>query len=259
MPSTLRAQTVASMSAMCAVFFRCLVVLSLAALASCGGGAATDGRVIPLGEFEAHELSVEMSPEMVSIMARFRASVAVNAEWFRDYIHQFPEADTNDPFGSALPFHENFGIREEEYEQLLDFMKNDMQEYQEVRPFSMEVSGSEDRLRIVSAGRYEALVGITFDFEADQVETPWGTLTGSEPKVLTKNEKPAGPFEGRIWTLEEGDAEAAIFDGEGVARFLRFMIGERENGRKGHLYAMLRVIDQGEVLVNETIVLQWDL
>ena len=128
---------------------RSIFILFLTLLTAWSGGAPSDGRVIPVGEFEARELTMEMRPETISIMARFRASVEVNAEWFRDYIHQFPDADTSPPR----------------------------------------------------------------DFEADQIEAPLGTLTESRPHVIDK----------------------------------------------GHLHAMLRVIDEGEVLVNETITLRWDL
>ena len=234
--------------------------IALAVLSSCSGSDRDlIGGVLPLGEVQAHVLESKMSAEMNSIILRFRASLSVNAEWFLEYARGFPDADPSDPLASALPYHENFGVREEEYEQLLEAIAQGMRSLEEGEPVTLQVSSFEERARILGEGPAAGLNGIIFDLEADRIETPWGTLAKPWPKSIAAESGGMGPFEGQEWYLAEGDSMSAILKGEGVAKSIRIMLGERNGGTHGALYAQLRVVKDGEALVNETIALQWEL
>src|SRR5688500_3378358 len=49
------------------------------------------------------------------------------------------------------------------------------------------------------------LTGISVDFAADRVTTPYGRLEGSQAIAVTDPESPTGPWSGRRWSLDTVD------------------------------------------------------
>lgn len=68
---------------------------------------------LPTGEIEVTILEFVTDPRAAELSERIQASLAGKQEWLQQWVREQSKT------GEALPWHENFGITEAEYEEML--------------------------------------------------------------------------------------------------------------------------------------------
>lgn len=192
-------------------------------------------------EVDVEILGIKSPEDITRIQTTFDKSMRENGQWFLAYVKS--EART----GEALPYHPNFGITEDEYKRLGEFLKS----------FKL-VPVAKGRLKFTAHSDLKTLIenvdglrefdGIVIDFEHNQVTTHWGTASSDKP-VHTDEQSALGRWDGSCWRLNAGTIES------GSMTILEFDIGRQAATALNLMHLRAAVVDKGKKTVNvETII-----
>jgi hypothetical protein len=198
------------------------------------------------GKAEADIMAIGMEPdkamELNKISAKMRAKMMEKQEWFASY------SSENMKDGEALPYHENFGITEEEYNKILtaqDHMKLIKQGDSPV-----EVSRSGDKL-IVKAGSTENFQEIVFDLKKNTVQTPFGELPYGDQIKASENQTVTGPWNGHVWEIDEGNVDSpediTSMDENTAIKTVSLYTGKMEETGESLIYIRYKELKEGKV------------
>jgi hypothetical protein len=118
---------------------------------------------------------VIQSERQLELTAKFQQAVRVNYEWFLKYAEEIREP------GKPLPFHENFGLSEDEYEELLSFIGNIELASSRVIEYNI-IHG--DHTVILEPTEPENYFRVKVNFESNEVFFDAQTLTFKETVVV---------------------------------------------------------------------------
>ncbi len=159
-------------------------------------------------------------PELEGLAKRMQTAVAANAEWFRTYVEA---AGTNE-----LPYHQNFGLTEEEYRRLLSLSKAGMG-LQRVASVDISLNRSEDgTLTFVATPSDFPLHLVSISANGNVAETPFGRLRRGPDISQRDANSPTGRWSGPRWENEEVSGSAAWR--------AQLAIGTREDFGDGIIY-----------------------
>jgi hypothetical protein len=198
------------------------------------------------GKAEADIMAIGMEPdkamELNKISAKMRTKMMENQEWFASY------SSENMKDGEALPYHENFGITEEEYNKVLtaqDHMKLIKQGNSPV-----EVSRSGDKL-IVKADSTENFQEIVFDLKKNTVQTPFGELPYGDEIKASDNQTVTGPWNGHVWEIDEGNVNSpediTSMDENTAIKTVSLYTGKMEETGESLIYIRYKELKEGKV------------
>jgi hypothetical protein len=198
------------------------------------------------GKAEADIMAIGMEPdkamELNKISAKMRTKMMENQEWFASY------SSENMKDGEALPYHENFGITEEEYNKVLtaqDHMKLIKQGNSPV-----EVSRSGDKL-IVKADSTENFQEIVFDLKKNTVQTPFGELPYGDEIKASDNQTVTGPWNGHVWEIDEGNVDSpgdiTSMDENTAIKTVSLYTGKMEETGESLIYIRYKELKEGQV------------
>jgi hypothetical protein len=198
------------------------------------------------GKAEADIMAIGVEPgkamELNKISAKMRAKMMENQEWFASY------SSENMKDGEALPYHENFGITEEEYNKILTVQDHMRLIKQGNSP--VEVSRSGDKL-IVKADSTENFQEVVFDLKKNTVQTPFGELPYSDEIQASENQTVTGPWNGHVWRIEEGNVESlediSSMDENSAIKTVSLYTGKMEETGESLIYIRYKELKDGQV------------
>lgn len=233
---------------------RFLAPFILLALASCGGeeSAASPSlqQLLPDGRVEARRMQIRLPLPIAGIAFVMQQSLQQNKEWAMEYM------EANDVPG-PLPYHENFGVTEEEYDRYIASVEAGESALRDDAAASFEVTHFGEKSKLRTGESLATVDGLEFDWSADAVRTPWGDLIGSEPLEILGEKAALAPFSGRRWELVEGKIDDALGTEAGTAKLLRVYLGTRNEGQDTLLFFRAASVVQGVIYVNDEVILQW--
>lgn len=247
---------------MSATLWRFAAVLALLPLAiSCSGSeapGADDSSALTAdypwadGENQVMRMDIGLPADIQVLADRVKEAVTAQPEWAA--MHAQINQDTAP--GEALPWHENYGITEEEYARVSAAISEGAITLTERGPTRFKAVTEAGITRFETDDDLATLGTVTIDWATDTLKTPWGEVRGSQPHSLTGGEVIA-PFEGRVWQMREGGAGAMRAGSKHKAVEIRALIGEREDGKLGYLHLKAISANNGVIYVNDEIILQW--
>jgi hypothetical protein len=159
-------------------------------------------------------------PELEGLAKRMQTAIAANADWFRSYV----EAAGTD----ELPYHEKFGLTEQEYERFLSLSKGGMT-LRPVAPVELLLRKSEDgTLTFEATPTNFPLHGVSISAGGDVAETPYGSLRRGPDINQRDANAPTGRWSGPRWEHEEVSGQ--------VAWRAQLALGTREDSKEGIIY-----------------------
>ena len=136
--------------------------------------------------------------EAETLMRQWLGALRADPEWYAAYskAHSRP--------GEPLPYHPKMGMSEARYQRMLALAKQTKLTRIERAALTVTREGP-TRVALHGGVALPDLTGISLDFAADRVTTPYGRLEGSRPIAVTDPESPTGPWSGRRWSLDTVD------------------------------------------------------
>lgn len=188
-----------------------LFLLFLAAFAGAGPLRAQDGEAgslptlpgLPEGTVDATVLTLQAPARTVELTRRMRTALATEQEWLAGYVRK--QARPEEP----LPWHENFGLTEDEYHELLS-----LAQALRLEPSGAGVLGiAREGQRTVfdgGDGPFASLDGVVLErgmkLEGSRLTTPFGTCSAFVPVVPDEATMGAtGLWSGAACRVVDGD------------------------------------------------------
>lgn len=154
-----------------------------------------------MGEFISAPATVEarivvlgLDPEVRVLAERVRSNMSKHSEWLQSYVRELQP-------GQEAPYHQNFGVSEEEYQALL----------KGVRGLNLVPVGSatltfeyreDDTVRISGLPGEAPFDQIIYEPVSDSILCSYGTLTKSEQTTGRLSAAAETGWTGRTWTMQ---------------------------------------------------------
>ena len=167
--------------------------------------------------------------EAETLMRQWLGALRADPEWYASYskAHSRP--------GEPLPYHPKMGMSEAQYQRMLSLAKQMKLTRIERAVLTVTREGA-TRVALHGGAALPDLTGITVDFAADRVTTPFGRLEGSEPISVTDPESATGPWSGRTWRVDTVDPATR----QGAA--VQFNLGRLADGTPILYYDAKRIV-----------------
>jgi hypothetical protein len=168
---------------------------------------------------------------------RFKAAVDQRPDWMREYAAQHRGQ-------RPLPWHENFGLTREEYQEYYE--KSRVKAYVKAGETTLEVKRGERVVEIRFDEGEGAMSPISLDLAALTLDTPLGTLALESKRNTEPDSSPLTPSQYYLWTedREEGNTRTYIY----------CTIGRHTGtGRNFIHYVLTRLVDKKPVLDKEAV------
>jgi hypothetical protein len=174
---------------------------------------------LPSGRVKVSIYEVRAPDRLAELVKRMEDSTAKNIEWWRQYRAQHK---------GTLPYHPNFGISEQEYEEFrrLFEMSIVLQKADEGEiDFQTD---SENGTRLATQGSLAPLHGISIRLATNCVETSYGELADHSRIEVSATQHVTGPWQGHQWQRRIGTSD----DG----KLVTFAVGQHQATGDGILY-----------------------
>lgn len=235
---------------------RVVIPLAMLLFAACSAEdsapSASLQQLLPEGRVQAERLQIRPPLPIAAIGFVMQRSMKQHSQWYRSYLQEHGSI-------GALPYHENFGVSEEEYDRYIASMEAGESALRADAKVSFEVSHFGEKTKLKAAELLATMNNLEFDWTADTVRTPWGDLIGSQVYQLDREQAALAPFVGRRWEFSSGDIESALTTESGNAKLLKVYLGTRHDNREVLLYFRAASVQQGITYVNDEVILQWPM
>jgi hypothetical protein len=194
------------------------------------------------GKYTFYVYEMDIDPELQKVFNRYWISVSENREWYIEYLK-------NNKHGDTIPYHEKFGITEEEYDQLTPqlnstgFIVSDS--------FGVRVKKTKDNIVFDVKDGYTILNKIKIDCENEKIFV-YDNEVFYQKEINTKNDAPIF-WSGYEWMLESGKKEWIIYDKNANYYFIGLTIGRIINNKKTLLSVSMIHYEKGEPKLNFTL------
>jgi hypothetical protein len=230
----------------------CYTVLIVAALlaVNCGSESATSdpptaASLLPSAEAVVDVMTMVGPPRLTELSNKLQAAVQSKPDWWAEYI-------TTVTPGRPIPYHENLGLTENEYEEFQSLTSQ--MALSKTGEASLSVV-TEDSIQFTFHGDsiLANIEGLVIDLGDNAVQTPFGMAKEMNNIVASEGQEMSGPWNGVQWKLRTIDSLGSSFVN------LRFALGKLTESGRGILYYKVTAFDsvQGkrEILLN----LEYDL
>ncbi|WP_054948783.1 hypothetical protein [Numidum massiliense] len=205
------------------------------------------------GEFDVKVMEIGVSPdvakEMDKITKKFEASVAKDPQWFNDYMKKHHP--------NPLPYHKNFGITKEEYEQILKL--DELSTLNQTGKGKITVKKSANQ--IVIKGTDTGLIdNIAIDLKKDTVKTDLGELERGKDLKASPDQKITGPWNAFYWKLEDANIDMSKMDLSNIdenteVKSVKLNIGQLEETKETIILLQYKELkDGGQASKDEMII-----
>ena len=216
-----------------------VALLSLPGLAIAQEGlSAVADEVLSVGTTNMAILGVGASPQVEALSAQMQESLARNSEWLTSYLDEHADLQP----GEILPYHENFGITQEEYESLIQGF--DDLEVIELIEVPLQVAREEGGYRL-SSPPIEELGGVFIDIEEFGARTRFGIIDDCEVVLPNQENAGIGRWRGLTCRREEGNPLA-----DNYAMNLVFSIGRVVETQEFYVHFVVQEVEAGALTMN---------
>lgn len=182
-------------------------------------------------------------PEIEKFIAKVETSARKNKEWFAEY------TKTSKP-GAPLPFHENLGLTQEEYDEYIAlWAKREFKSTEEVMLVLRETFGK--TWSITATGEAGIISTLRYDPEKDTFRSPNGELKRLED-IKADAGSILGAWSGLEWRLEEETGLGKTKE--------NFAVGKYDDKPFGLVvYRVQEISSEGSRLLDKSLVLRFAL
>jgi len=172
------------------------------------------------------DLPPEMRIRSDEIISKLKASLDEHQEWYMEYVSKY--------VGEDFPYHENFGVTEEEYEFI--FALEDNMSLIEIETITGSFEDLGDGKLVLECENLKYLDGLVFDLEKNVITAEYGEFVYDHAIEASEEQKVLGPLNGGTWICE--------FDELPV-------LGNYEDGKIYGSYTLSigRFVDSGELIL----------
>ena len=200
--------------------------------------------LLPVGKTGTMLLEYQLPLEINDLAEKMAASISSHANWIQGYI----KSQSHVPQGVALPYHENFGITEQEYD-LLNKTLEQIALTPSV-PCTLNVENENDGLFQISVHGEDFLMsGLTIN--AKKMSASFGDITAYDP---VESESPSdAPYrvDGIRWKTELSNPTPERIQ----TLFVR--IGKNLSNGNGILMYRVLHVENGRVLAQGELNIEW--
>lgn len=144
-------------------------------------------------------------PEALLVIAeKIQSQISADPEWFNTYAKDFKA-------GEPLPYHEKFGVTEEEYNQFLKI--NELTTFDVVSKPPVKIEALEDQtVKITFEDESLSLNTFTFNLAESKVETAAGTLNYEGEVLASEEQTLMGKWNGHSWGIVASNVDIQKVD-----------------------------------------------
>lgn len=197
--------------------------------------------LLPVGRYEARIQGIRSSPRLNDLQQRFKLAVQSNHEWFQDYT-----AKNRNP-GEALPYHENLGLSESEFEEMNKLL-NEIR-YETIDRESIKIEKSKNGIILSGSGELRMYGDIKINVDSNFVLI--GELICPKSEFLDIEDSGNGfgsSWNGYQWkdeTVNSLDDIRSL-----TARQVKFTLGRLSSTGERYIGFQVREFNKGEEVVN---------
>ncbi|KFM95001.1 hypothetical protein D0U04_26455 [Bacillus clarus] len=180
------------------------------------------------------QIQEDMKQKLEEITKKTQASLQKNYAWYKEYL------TTVQP-GERLPYHENMGITQEEYELFISsdqYMK--LVKGQEGNIHFKKVN--DNVYEIETSSQIKLLNKVQIDFANNTLKTEFGTLNYDDKVEASDGQKITGRWNGEQWRLSTGSFTA------------KYAIGQLEDSKKTIIYITAKGLLDGKAINQEQVI-----
>ncbi len=180
------------------------------------------------------QIQDDIKQKLEGITKKTQASIQKNHDWYMEYLK------TVQP-GERLPYHENMGITQEEYELLLSsdqYMK--LVKGQEGKIHFKKIS--DNVYEIQTSSPIKLLNKVQIDFASNTLKTEFGTLNYDDKIEAADAQKITGRWNGEQWRLSRDNFN------------VKYAIGQLEDSKKTIIYITAKGLLDGKTINQEQVI-----
>lgn len=236
--------------------FMCVFILILvSSLTGCKGAGEIKGasdtipleEMLPIGTINVELMAMglqnaEDSDRLTQLMDKLQIGIAANPDWLTEYVKEYE--------GKELPYHPNFGLSQEEYDEYLG-LSDHIKLYQSGDGvISIEKTGDE-QYEISQMEGLRLIDNIKIDLSENTVSTNYGTCKYNGEIKASDQQIATGRWNGYSWILENM-ADTSNYQS------VQFNLGQMEDSKKIIMYYQVRLAN-GENRLDDIEVIQYSL
>jgi hypothetical protein len=149
--------------------------------------------LLPSNKVAVEIMGIANNTRQQEIMLKFKAAIKKNEEWMMNYVKKQNST-------GKLPYHKNFGVTEDEYEQLFTYLTKTAK-FQKIANEKLTIKKlNDERFSFSGTGQAQVLNKVILDLKKGILITPIGEV--SELKKMNISEKESaffGPYKGYSW------------------------------------------------------------
>ena len=197
--------------------------------------------LLPAGTFTVNIMDGIMAdPRMEVLVKKFKENSQKNYEWFVDYVAKSPS-------GQPLPYHINFGMTENEYKEMQDYMNNI--NIVSTGTEELTIIKNNDTIRFKAKGKLSVLDTVIISLEKNMVTIGEHQLTFQD-KVIVDGNKSAlkDSWKGYKWEFSEPkNPDAVDFKNPQQLNLIGygFTLGRGDENGKTMMFIKMREITNG--------------
>ncbi len=160
------------------------------------------GALLPPKDVTATVAQARAHPDVVDISKKLQRAVTANRAWWNQYIKDNANK-------KPLPYHEKFGITEEEYKKLLS--AGQLMRLVKVGENDLKVKWTEDTIELTIVGANEKVQPLVFDLKKGSVKTPMTTMGNATQRDSGKEGGLLGHHRSHTWEATLGDPKTGAY------------------------------------------------
>ncbi|MDF3001823.1 MAG: hypothetical protein K0Q48_1942 [Bacillota bacterium] len=232
-----------------------LILILMIAFTSCKGAGDIEGasdtipleEMLPIGTVNVDLMAMglqnaEDSDRLTELMDKLQIGIAANPDWLSDYVQEYE--------GKPLPYHPNFGLSQEEYEEYLS-LSDHIKMYKSADGIIAIEKTDEEQYKISQVEGLRLIDNITIDLAKNTVSTNFGTCKYNGEVKASDQQIATGRWNGYSWILEDM-ADSSNYQS------IQFNLGQMEDTKKIIMYYQVRLAN-GENRIDDLEVIQYSL
>lgn len=203
--------------------------------------------LLPHRDVTADVVQMRSSEKVAAITKRLRKAVSSKADWWKAYV----KANANI---KPLPYHENFGISEDEYKLLLNSAS--LMRLVKVADAKITVKKAEGTIELSIVSANKLTHPLVFDLKKGSLKTPMATIAQATQRDSGKQGGLLGHHLAHTWTETKGDPDSGTYQmirftlgriSKTGNTFIQYSAAKMKDGKPEVKMELLMFIDRGKV------------
>lgn len=203
--------------------------------------AAYINALIPSGEVSINLMEIGLSPtdsaRYTELNNKIKKSVAEHQEWFQKFLQENVDV-------SPLPYHENLGLTEDEYKEILTL--NDKAKMHKKSDGKIQIVKDGTKIRITGIAGVNVLTNLVIDLANNTIETQYGICKSTGALVMFDEQSPTGPWSGYVWNLPKSETKPATSPNQPTTQVLTSIavyIGQLDQTKETIIYVDTKITE----------------